>query len=72
MKNSSVRELKKGTNTVFLFNSAKSRMNRSETTKGETDPTNTTITILTTVSSMLQKPSYGGLKHRQILRTDQL
>jgi uncharacterized protein YgiB involved in biofilm formation len=57
MKNHLEKNLKKKTNTVFEFASG-SQFGNSETTKGETDPTNTTITILTTVSSVFR----GGQK----------
>jgi hypothetical protein len=49
MKNLPVKNFKKKTNTLYSYNRL-SGDNLSETTIGETDPTNTTITILTTAS----------------------
>ena len=48
MKNLPVRNFKKKTNTLYSYNHL-SGDNQSDTTVG--DPTNTTITILTTVSA---------------------
>ena len=49
MKNLPVKNFKKKTNTLYRYNHL-SGINQSDTTVGETDPTNTTITVLTTVS----------------------
>jgi hypothetical protein len=49
MKNLPVKNFKKKTNTLYRYNHL-SGVNQLETTVGETDPTNTTITILTTAS----------------------
>ncbi|GAA4090884.1 hypothetical protein GCM10022392_10770 [Mucilaginibacter panaciglaebae] len=47
MKNLPVKKFKKKTNTLYRYNRL-SGINQSDTTVGETDPTNTTITVLTT------------------------
>ena len=49
MKNLSMKNLKKKTNTLYRYNQL-SGIDLSEANVGETDPTNTMITILTTVS----------------------
>jgi hypothetical protein len=49
MKNLPMKNLIKKTNTLYRYNHL-SGINLSETIVGETDPTNTMITILTTVS----------------------
>jgi hypothetical protein len=56
MKNLSMKNFKKKTNTLYRYNHL-SGDGQSETTVG--DPTNTTITILTTVSAQTH------LSHRQ-------
>jgi hypothetical protein len=47
MKNNSEKYLKKRNNTLHIFKNNAVR-NAGNSVKGETDPTNTTITILTT------------------------
>ncbi len=49
MKNLTVKNFTKKTNKLYRYNNL-SELNQSDTTVGETDPTNTTITVLTTVS----------------------
>ena len=52
MKNLSMKNLKKKTNTLYRYNQL-SGIDLSDTNVGETDPTNTMITILTTVSGQI-------------------
>jgi len=49
MKNLPMKNFKKKTSTLYRYNHL-SGVSQSENTVGETDPTNTTITILTTAS----------------------
>ena len=49
MKNLPIKNFKKKTNTLYRYNHL-SESSQLGTTGGETDPTNTTITVLTTIS----------------------
>lgn len=52
MKNLPINNFKKKTNILFRYNTL-TPAEHSEANTGETDPTNTTITVLTTVSGQV-------------------